>query len=77
MFKFIVVIISVIVVTLPEVTHAQFTESRPYKTEAGPYSLNIQADPSQLSLGTNETAAPKCGIGWDSWRDFQKYPPKP
>jgi len=52
MFKFIIVLISVIVVTLPEVTNAQFTESRPYKTEAGPYSLNIQADPSRLSLGT-------------------------
>jgi hypothetical protein len=52
MFKFILLLILLIVVMFPEPANAQFTETRPYKTEAGPYSLNIQSDPSRLSLGT-------------------------
>ena len=52
LYKLAFPLIALLILITPTVIHGQFTESRPYKTEAGPYILNIQEDPSHLSLGT-------------------------
>ena len=52
LYKFSLPLIALLILVTPTGLYGQFTESRPYKTEAGPYILNVQADPSHLSLGT-------------------------